>query len=58
MEDRPTCACGRTDVAVRDDNTGAPLCFACFKLLGDFIRWLLDEPRFAESMEEWRHLVP
>jgi hypothetical protein len=56
--DARSCACGRTDVVHRDHLTGAPLCVACFKLLGDFMRWLLDEPAFAESMEEWRHLAP
>ena len=34
------CPCGRTDIAHRDRITGSPLCVACFKLLGDFMRWL------------------
>ena len=36
----PACGCGRTDIIHRDHITGSEVCVACFKLLGDFIRWL------------------
>jgi hypothetical protein len=55
--DARSCACGRTDVVHDDHLTGAPLCVACFKLLGDFVRWL-NRPGFDESRHEWEHLWP
>ena len=53
----PSCACGRTDIAHHDHITGAPLCVACFKLLGDLIRWL-NGSSFDASRHEWEHLWP
>jgi hypothetical protein len=52
------CACGRTDIVHRCHVTDSPLCVACFKLLGDFMRWLDNEPAFSEEREMWEHLVP
>ena len=52
------CACGRIDTVIRDEVTNAPLCPACFKVLGDFIGWTHDERAFNESRHEWEHLWP
>ncbi|WP_205697476.1 hypothetical protein [Conexibacter sp. SYSU D00693] len=50
------CSCGREDIAHRDPVTAAPLCVACFKLLGDFLRWLHDDLAFGAERESWEHM--
>lgn len=53
-----TCPCGRTDTVHRCHVTHSPMCVACFKLLGDFRRWLRDDAAFYAELETWEHMQP